>query len=1625
MVSVGMYEGNPNNNISDGKEFWAKVTYRSEWSKSKQGTKPVPIIGDKPAVIDSISYKAPNNDTTYKASIEGIYSNDDGIINMFDFMGWLSRVEDSLQYQLSVTADKNFTLPLAFIDSITPNPALLGSDISFKGYGTYGTNPSPPITNAVWRTNRSEEPLHTCEKTPECNFVYNDLDFGQHLISFSVVAMDTIASVTNEKNSSYVLKINTPPLASIISIKSTGKKGDIVKSVKWDDNEGHDPITFVGQVTDLDGFITEYEWKSKLEGNTPLGSEKSFSYNSLTKFGIHTITFRAKDNNGKWSNIVEKKIELIKPPVLLVHGFLGSPEGWKWQEGEKVNGYTIHRLGIEPYNKRFSYGAEKISEKIKELTTQYGIPKINLVVHSMGGLNSRWYIQNHGFRNDVNKLVMLGTPNHGSMLTTLLRPMSSGKHDPIGFFASLMGADFFLKNLIKIGVEVIGGAVGGSAAIDLSPQSSALIALNGNKKDEGYTGNEPLDNISTVYGNKVPYFNIKGNSWPGLNHYHVTENIVVPSISFYTDIAVHEDSLYLDGIPMAEVDGINHMGLTEDKEPLKKALEYLGSPVNNTKRGIRKADRKTREKVNISEISVGHMIYAPENGDSPTINTGESIEQPFEVDATINNLHVMLMVTSENKPSLYLMSPNGEIINANTTLSNVTYENDNSIGTTYHINDIAEPGTWTAIIESTSTESTQYTLLVTGETNFWVGIEEGTQVKPGEPFKIAAYAQKDGNPISGLSVTATLINTLDEGERIGKYGTELRSIDPIEVTLNDIGNGNYELSYGDTNAPGAYQVFITATDGEGNSRTAFTTFFIEYDFELAIQSDDITFPNEPPEHNEIIEVSATIHNESGLETKGVEIWFSDGKLNEDGNIFAKETIETIATGGSETISVPWLATAGEHEIVVIVSPMNTFIETKLENNTASKTIQVNNNPPIADAGIGQTARSDSHVFLDGSGSTDEYEIERYEWDIDTNVDSDNDGIANNDIDLTGVRPFIQAGTYTTNEYNVKLTVFDTANQSASDTLTVKLTDEYDLEPPVASANLEQIPGQSTIYLDGSNSTDNFGIAAYIWDIDINVDSDGDGLPDNDVDLVGKKVALPDGYADKTVTVKLNVADVAGNDTSFDILTINPDEQEPIVIEEGPYRAYGYLRDPVRNPIPNAKIQIGNKTTTTDADGKWEIEGLNEAEYILKASKDGYQIKDKTITIGENREKIGIEARSVLNIDIIPFTKNSSSTGITYLKGLNTDQMLAQGQNIVYLATVTNNGDKAAKEVTITEILPEGSELVSIETLTGGYCNADSCTVSELPIGASATFKAEVKNTQDLLLLNTLQVSSNEYPLDAQITETEIKSYLSVSISDYPDPVEMLQPVNYTIDVELNKYATVKATGIELTITLSPGLELKPIDNENGSCDISKQPVVTCTINDLEIGSKVTFEIDAILKDAGLLLLTNQVDVKSNEYSVHAFIERTEILVPEDIEVDIALVVDATGSMRQEINGIRKGLKDVIHDKVNSGSTLTTLVIFRDHVKVKAFTSDINVLLEAVENLNVWGGGTCPEASIEALDKVIKHVKHKGTIYFVTDASPYADADIDGMLERLKAKNIEFTSVITGDCSNSDSWNLPE
>jgi len=57
--------------------------------------------------------------------------------------------------------------------------------------------------------------------------------------------------------------------------------------------------------------------------------------------------------------------------------------------------------------------SERLGDIIEIVKKRSNRKKVNIIAHSMGGLVARNYIKNYGGEDSINKLIMIGTPNHG------------------------------------------------------------------------------------------------------------------------------------------------------------------------------------------------------------------------------------------------------------------------------------------------------------------------------------------------------------------------------------------------------------------------------------------------------------------------------------------------------------------------------------------------------------------------------------------------------------------------------------------------------------------------------------------------------------------------------------------------------------------------------------------------------------------------------------------------------------------------------------------------------------------------------------------------------------------------------------------------------------------------------------------------------------------------------------------------------------------------------------------------------------------------------------------------------------------------------------------------------------
>ena len=243
------------------------------------------------------------------------------------------------------------------------------------------------------------------------SFVKADLNAGRHTTQFKAY-LDGIFVydwdggsyywgyyVAVEWGMSLVIVVKTPPVAYFTYSPENPVVGE---EITFDASSSHDS----------DGTIVSYGWDFG-DTNSASGQVVTHTYSEPSEY---TVTLTVTDNDGLEDSL--SKFITVKRPVLLVHGINADSNTWNTMipyleaEGyvQNENLFTIDLTGHDIKG----YG-QQVCNKLKEIKSNTGATKVDIVAHSMGGLASRWCIQKLDGDIDVAKLIMLGTPNHGSL----------------------------------------------------------------------------------------------------------------------------------------------------------------------------------------------------------------------------------------------------------------------------------------------------------------------------------------------------------------------------------------------------------------------------------------------------------------------------------------------------------------------------------------------------------------------------------------------------------------------------------------------------------------------------------------------------------------------------------------------------------------------------------------------------------------------------------------------------------------------------------------------------------------------------------------------------------------------------------------------------------------------------------------------------------------------------------------------------------------------------------------------------------------------------------------------------------------------------------------------------------
>lgn len=134
-------------------------------------------------------------------------------------------------------------------------------------------------------------------------------------------------------------------------------------------------------------------------------------------------------------------------------------------------------------------------------------------------------------------------------------------------------------------------------------------------------------------------------------------------------------------------------------------------------------------------------------------------------------------------------------------------------------------------------------------------------------------------------------------------------------------------------------------------------------------------------------------------------------------------------------------------------------------------------------------------------------------------------------------------------------------------------------------------------------------------------------------------------------------------------------------------------------------------------------------------------------------------------------------------------------------------------------------------------------------------------------------------------------------------------------------------------------------------------------------------------------------------------------------IEVAFIVDATGSMGDELEFLKSDLKDVIgraqEDNANS-TILTSTVFYRDQgddyvTKRSDFTTSISSTVDFISKQSADGGGDFEEAVEEALDEAINDLQWGGTnsktriAFLLLDAPPHQTDDVNLSIKKSLIK----------------------
>lgn len=237
------------------------------------------------------------------------------------------------------------------------------------------------------------------------------------------------------------------------------------------------------------------------------------------------------------------------------------------------------------------------------------------------------------------------------------------------------------------------------------------------------------------------------------------------------------------------------------------------------------------------------------------------------------------------------------------------------------------------------------------------------------------------------------------------------------------------------------------------------------------------------------------------------------------------------------------------------------------------------------------------------------------------------------------------------------------------------------------------------------------------------------------------------------------------------------------------------------------------------------------------------------------------------------TPVAASADVSITKTAKPDPVPAGGE-VTYTLVARNNGPSPAQDVTVTDTLPDGVELVSA-TPTQGSCKSATCTLGTIASGTTATISVVVRvpaasAATSLTNVATVTTSTSDPNPDNNTSSvtTDVTRTADLSIEKTVDPTTPApgQPVVFTLAIRNNGPSD--AVNIRVADSIPAGFAITGVQSA-ASCTSAGQDV-NCSLPKLAAGSSVAVKVAATL-DSGYQggALSNTAKVNSDTPDLNA------------------------------------------------------------------------------------------------------------------------------------------------------------